>query len=376
MQKKVNIIHLIPSLGIGGAEKILLDFCRKINREKYHLTVAYWGGREDLLGSIEDAGVKVVKLKIKNVKSVNSVFRISRLLRDVSAELIHTHFMDADLMGFLASRISRIPVVMNIHSYPFPVGFRHCLRYRLMSLGAGRILCVSNTVKNHLVSQVGINPDRISVTYNGIDFEKLSILKSEDKKKELKRSLGVKENCRVIGNVSRLTFDKGQKYLILAAPRVLEKYPEAKFLIIGDGELREKLTELTRELNIRDSVIFAGSRDDVPDLLSIMDIFVFPTFNEAMGISVLEAMAAGKPIVATDDAAIPEIIQDGKEGLLVHPGDRDALARAILRLLDDPGSIREMGAFAKERVKIFSDEAMVRRIEKVYDELLKKKNRF
>lgn len=370
MQKKINIVHLIPALGVGGAEKVVLNFCKKINKEKYNLIIAYWGNREELLEPIKNTGVGVIKLRLRKVISINTILRVSKLLKKVSAHLLHTYFIDADIIGFLASKISKVPMIINIHSYPFPVKKNHCFRYRLMSLGVNRILCVSNTVKNHLVSYVGINPEKISVVYNGIDLKELSGEKTEGEKKQIRKTLGIKEGCQIIGNISRLISDKGHKYLLLSIPHVLKIYPNTIFLIIGDGELKTELINLSKTLNIMDRVIFAGTRNDIPDLLSIMDIFVFPTFHEAMGISVLEAMAMGKPIIATDDAAVPEIIQNGKEGFLVHPGDPNALSEAILRLLDDQKSTQEMGRLAKERVKIFSDEAMARQIEKIYTEIL------
>jgi len=367
----MNIVHLIPGLGMGGAEKVVLTLCREMDRSRYSPFVVYWNDDEALLAPLKDSGAGVIKIKPGKVISIDTVLMISGVLRGVKADLVHTHFMDADLLGFLSSRFLKIPQVIDIHSYPFPLGWKHAFRYRVLSCFADRILCVSNAVKDHLVRKTGISSGKIAVVYNGIDPDGGYGVISEDGKTAVKNALGIDKNETVIGNVSRLIPDKGQKYLLLAAPEIIKKYPKVKFLIIGDGVLRNELESLARELGINSKVVFAGTRRDVPALLGIMDIFVFPTFNEALGISVLEAMAAGKPVIATDDAAIPEIIRHDREGILVHPGDAAAIAMAVERLLGDRDAADQMGRRAKERVKDFFDDAMVKNIENVYDGILK-----
>lgn len=370
MRKKINIIYLIPALGIGGAEKVLLDFCRLCPKKSYSLRVVYWGEDEALLKPLEAVGVSITKLKLKKVISADTVFQIARLLKKFSADLLHTHLMDADLLGFLAASISRTPLVISIHSYPFPQKRTHCLRYRLMSMRAKRVLCVSETVKEHLIAHAHVAAEKIAVVYNGIDLRKFAGRFSPEEKARRRHDLGIRDGAPIVGNISRLISDKGQEYLLRAAPEILKQRPETVFLIVGDGELKAQLVSLTKELNIERQVIFTGTRHDIPELLSIMDIFVFPTFNEALGISVLEAMAAGKPVIAANDAAVPEIITEGREGLLVAPGQPSALTKSILKLLNAPSPARQMGHAAYKRAQDFSIEEMVKKMEEIYGQII------
>ncbi|MFH1878119.1 MAG: glycosyltransferase, partial [Candidatus Omnitrophota bacterium] len=375
MQKKINILHIIPALGMGGAEKVVFNLCRKIDRQRYSVSVMYWGPGEDFVEAIKATGANVIKIGTERVVSLDTILKTAGIIRELSADLIHTHFMDADLTGFLASKITRTPQIIDIHSYPFPVKASHCVRYRMMSGFTGRILCVSGTVKKYLMSKTGIAPAGISVVHNGIGLEEFSTAACEVKKTELRKEFKIKDGALVIGNISRLIPDKGHRDLILSAPRVFEKYPDCVFLIVGYGELEGELKALTCKLGISDRVIFAGKRVDIKDILDVMDIFVFPTFNEAFGLTVLEAMAAGKPVIGTDDAGIPEIIESGRDGILVHPGDSVSLGKAMISLMEDSLLARRIGEEAREKVKKFSDEAMTRKTEEIYDEVLKKRQK-
>lgn len=366
MQKKIKIIHLIPSLGLGGAEKVVLNLCRGIDREKYALSVVYWGEDETLLGPLKATDVEVIKLKFGKVISFESARKIADVLKRSSADIVHTHFIDADLLGFVAAMLAGIPWVVHIHSYPFPEKTSHRIRYRIMSMRAKAVIGVSGAVKQHLVRNVGISPDKAMVVYNGLDFPENYGHKNDADKRSIKEALGIGQGCRVVGNISRMVRCKGQEYLIQAMPYILRKDPDVKCLIIGDGVLRGELENLAGSIGVADKVIFAGTRRDIEDLLSIMDVFAYPAFDEAMGLAVLEAMAAEKPIAASCYPAIPELVEHGKEGILVNPCDQAAFAGAVLKLLFDPASADRMAKAAKKKVEKFSNAAMINGIEAIY----------
>jgi glycosyltransferase involved in cell wall biosynthesis len=366
MRRKRNIVHIIPSLSTGGAEKIVLSLYRHCDRRRFNTKILYWANEARLLENLDYEPQDVIRLDGNPILSLRALIRTIRLLKSLEVDLIQTHLMDADLVGFLSAVMLRIPALITIHSYPFPLEVRHRWRYQLMSCFTARFLCVSETVKNHLVSPAGIQVGKISVVYNGIDLGRYTVRGDEERKRQLRESLGIGPGCVIVGNVSRLTSDKGQKDLLMAVPDIVKTHPNAKFLIVGDGELRNELHELSRSLMISDRVIFTGTRSDIPDLLEIMDLFIFPTFMEAFGISVLEAMAMGRPIIATNDAAVPEILANGKEGILIHPGDHRALSGAILSLLGDPERLRDMGNCARKKAQSFSLEKMTARMEDIY----------
>ncbi len=369
MQKKINIVHLIPAISFGGgAENVLYHLLRTIDRSRFQMTVLYWGPNDDMAADLRDMGVKVIKLSFKRVISVDSVLEIARAVKAVKGDLLHTHFMDADLLGFLTTRWIRIPLIAQIHSFPFPVCKRHAWRYWWMSLGISRIISVSQTVKKYIVSKTGIGEERFRVVYNGIDLKVFDQRVQKADRAALRQAFKISEDDRVIGNVSRLIPDKGQEFLIRAMPVICQAFPVVKLLIVGDGPLRAGLEHLACSLGVAERIIFAGKRRDVPELLSIMDFFVFPTFHEAFGICVLEAMAAGIPIIATDDAAIPEIITHGENGWLVSPGSSEQIGEALKRLLSNAELSRRLAANARERVKAFSLEQMRVVYEQVYRE--------
>jgi len=367
MSEKINIVHLIPSIGFGGgAENVVYNLCRSIDQSRFHLTLLYWGEHEDLVVPIRAQGTSVVKLSFRNVVSPDSVFQVTAAIRKARAHLLHTHFMDADLLGFMASRLAGVPCIFEVHSFPFPEFPRHAYRYRLMSPVVGRIVCVSRTVKEYIRGRTGISDQKFNVIYNGLDIQSFDGRVLTADRAALRAGLGIESTDRVIGNVSRLIPDKGQEYLIRAFPEVLNAYPKARLLIVGDGSLRRELEMLAHTLGVGDRIIFTGMRADVPELLSMMYVCVFPTFNEAFGICVLEGMAAHKPVIATDDAAIPEIIENGKSGLLVAPGKSGLISGALIKIFSDKVLSERLALNARERVKDFSINKMSQAYEALY----------
>jgi glycosyltransferase involved in cell wall biosynthesis len=364
--KKINILHIIPGLGIGGAEKVVLALHRCTDRNRFNTRIIHWGEQQALLSRGETSDSAIIKEELKKVMSVGTICKLLRSVRENQSDIIQTHLIDADLLGFFVSLLMRKPVIVTIHSYPFPTETRHGLRYRIISLFNSRFICVSNTVKDHFSRATGIASGRIDVVHNGIPLAEFSKEGNEQERAALRRQFSIPGDHRIVGTVARLIEDKGHRYLLSAVPSILAAHPKTTVLLVGDGELRAELVALCHELAIERRVIFAGTRTDIPDLLDIMDIFVYPTFREALGISVIEAMAMGKVIVATDDAAIPELITGGQEGLLVHPGDPQGIAAAVIDLLNNPERRKALGKAAKRKAAHFSTEQMARKMEEIY----------
>lgn len=367
--KKITVLHLIPGLGIGGAEKVVLALCQNADASLFRPLILHWGEQE-ALGNDVALHAAIIRETLPRVVSLSSLFKIYNHVKSQGVDIIQSHLIDADLLGFMAAVIAHIPFVITIHSYPFPVEKRHGLRYRFFSLFHGKFVCVSQTVKDHFAYATGIQKEKIDVIHNGIPIEVFSKHLSSTQKEALRYSLAIPDNHRIVGTVARLIEDKGHRYLIEAVPTVLQAHQETTFLFVGDGELKNQLIDLCKKLQIEKNVIFTGSRNDVPALLDIMDIFVYPTFREALGISVIEAMAMGKAIVATNDAAIPELITHEKEGLLISPGSSDEIARHIIDLLDHPEKRNVLGSAARVRSLNFTSEKMTRSMEGIYRKLL------
>ena len=362
----MNIAHLIPDLGLGGAEKYVLNLFQRSDKEQFHQKIIYWSGRQELVEDIAFDKEDIIKLNIGRIPSVETIFRLAQFLKRSKIDILHTHLIDADLMGFFASLILWIPQLITIHSYPFPTERRHCFRYKVMSLFKTDLLFVSNRVKAFVLSRTGISPNKTHVVHTGIDLQRYCIKQSQQNKEGLRNSLSIDSRSKIVGNVSRLIDGKGHRHLLMAAVEILRDFPNTMFLIVGDGELRDELIGLSNSLGISEHVRFTGSRMDIPELLDIMDIFLFPAYDEAFGISALEAMAMGKPIIATNDAAVPELITNREEGILIEPKDPKLISVSVQDLLVNPEECVRMGIAARNRSRLFSIERMVADIEEIY----------
>lgn len=366
MAKLINIMHLVPGIGVGGsAGSVLYDLCRYADRTRFRILVLYWndGGLAELM---REAGAEVIKLNFKKVISVSSVRTIASLIKRYKPDVLHTHFIDGDFLGFMAARLTRIKIVSHIHSYPFPLERKYALRYRLMAKGVARYVCVSDFVKKYFLSYTGISSAKACVVRNGIDRSRFEDKLPRADKDALKASLGLLPGDIVVGNVSRILFEKGHDVFLKAALMVLIRRPETRFLIVGDGEALPSVKALAVRLGIAEHIVFTGMRWDIPQLLCCMDVFVFPAVNEAFGLCLVEAMASGRPIVAVGSAAVPELMRDGIDGLFSPPSDEAALSRAILHLLEDKALAGMLAANASRRAGSFTSSLMTHDMENVY----------
>lgn len=295
-----------------------------------------------------------------------AAFRLVNLLRREKIDLVQTHLFDAGLLGVVASRLARIPVVVHTRHHldeHWVVGSRlHVHLDRLMANRADHVVVASEAVRRHMVEREGFDSDGIHVVPYGFDFEDLA--GSEHDARRVRAELGL-EDSFVIGCVARILPAKGHADLVAAlAQLVSESVTHSRLLLVGDGELGW-VREVAREWGVEDRVVFAGFRDDVPACMRAMDVLAHPTLSEGFGQVIIEAIAAGTPVVATGVGGIPELIVDGETGLLVPPHAPCALAQALLRLHDDPrlGERLAGEALARSRHGLSSERMVARHLE-------------
>jgi glycosyltransferase involved in cell wall biosynthesis len=235
-------------------------------------------------------------------------------------------------------------------------------------------MVVSDALEKIMIERHKCDPQKVVKIYNGIEIDEYRINYEEEVmhgKSRLRKELGLKNEVPVIGAIGRLVWQKGFEYFIEAIPNVLKKVPESMFLIVGEGELKEKLKVKSEKLKVKDSLIFTGFRDDIKKILQSIDVLVMPSLLEGLPMILLEAMAMGKPIIATDIEGIKDVLENVRTGLLVPPKDPKALADAIVDLLIHRGKAYQMGNKARTVVnEQFSVDAMVEKVEEVYQELL------
>jgi glycosyltransferase involved in cell wall biosynthesis len=354
----VRIYQFITPSQIGGAEVHVMALCRKLAERGHEVTVICPHGRL-LTEELRRRGTNLWTPCTTGKVDLLTLARLAARLRRDRAELIHAHLSTASLIGSLAARIAGVPAVATVHG----LNSRTCFRF------AHRLIAVSNAVRCHLVAQ-GVPESRISVIYNGIDFARYQ---QAPDAAALRDRLGVAAGEPLIGAVGRLGPEKGHAHLIEAAAILIvrESLP-VRLMIVGGGRSRQALEQLARRCGIADRVIFAGFQSDVMPYEAALDVFCLPSLKEGLSLSALEAMALGKPVVASRVGGTPEVVADGETGVLVEPANPEALAQALAALLGDPQRARVMGRAGRERVaRLFDLERMVDEIEALYRALIR-----
>ncbi len=370
--KRSNLLFMSMSGEmLGGGQKSLLLLLERLDRKKYKpfLICPTYGNftkKVELLG-IETSLLKTGSLKNINIFSFMATIRkLFKFIKQNEIDLIHTDAPRQTFYAGIAARWAKIPLVRHVR-----VSEPEIKRYdRTLTFLAHKVIAVSKAVEKRL-EKAAPKSKKIIVIYNGIN---LADYGQQHPKEKLKKELGIDQDNILIGTASQLIPSKGHGILVEAAAQVIEIVPEAKFLIVGNGNeiYRQELLNLSKELGIENNVVFAGFREDIPPLINLMDIVVLPsTHPEGLSRLLLEAMASSKPMIASAVGGNLESVEDGTTGLIVNPGDVDSLSRAILKLVQDEKLRNQMGAAGRRRSeKLFNIDQNVARIERVYEELL------
>ncbi|MBI4003951.1 MAG: glycosyltransferase [Candidatus Omnitrophica bacterium] len=369
--KRVKLFFLITGIDMGGAETLLLGLTTRLDRTRFEPIVGTLvGGR--MIPEFEAAGVRVHNFAMRHKLDLGAVWRLRRVLRQERPEILHTHLIHADVLGRLVGRWCRVPVVVStVHMVE---AIRYKWFWKTMDRWTSRLndalTAVSEEVKRGVVAVEGLDPARIRVIPNGVEFPGAP---DPAVRQRHRRQLRLTEDAWLVGIVAQLYAGprKGHHVLFEAVRRLLPRWPTLHGVVIGDGPSRQSLEAQARALGIAERVRFVGLQRDIPAWLSALDLFVLPSLEEGAPIAVIEAMAAGCPIVATAVGGVPELITDHETGLLVPPGDVDALAEAIATLCADRVLAARLGQAAKERFHERYDlRQVVRRTEALYERLL------
>lgn len=279
-----------------------------------------------------------------------AVVRLARWLRRRRVDIVQTHLVGGAMIGIPAARLARVPLVVLTRHHTTEaamVGTRlHTWLDRRYTSWCDRVVAHSQAVKTHMVEQEGADPGKIDVVDQGFDFQSLNATDAD--RVRVRAEFGLTD-AFVVGCVARFYRTKGHRYLLAAAKQLAREIPNLKLLLLGGGD-RAPIEAMIRENDLGDRVVFAGYRRDVPACLRAMDAVVHPSLTEAFCQTIVEALAAGAALVATDVAAASEVVTDGVHGLLVPPADADAIVAAVRRLHDDPELGRRMAAAGRLRV--------------------------
>jgi glycosyltransferase involved in cell wall biosynthesis len=370
----INILHVISRLPVGGVENQLLMILRKYDRRKLCPFVCSLSDKGEIGKEIENSGIEVIPLnKLKHRFDWSIVKDIYNLIKTRNVKIVRTHQYHANLYGRLAAWLARVPcIVASVHNvYTIDRKIHRRIINKFLSKFTDKVVAVSETVKRDILKYDGLTEDKVMVIYNGIDIDRFSNINGN----LVRSKLRIPSEVPVIGTVGRLTFQKGQKYLLEAASKLKDNFPKIVLLIVGDGPLKDELKDYARTLGIYNHVIFTGSQRDIPALLSAMDIFVLPSLWEGLPNALIEAMAAGKAIIATDIPPIREIINSEKIGILVPVKDSKAIGSSIELLLNNKTLTDNFGKSAKDRAfSYFNIETTVDRYINLFEGILRSKN--
>jgi glycosyltransferase involved in cell wall biosynthesis len=356
---------LTKGLGRGGTERLLAGTVRHLDRTRFAPEVAYllpW--KDAFVGEVEAAGAPVECLDARRPTSVAWLRRLQRLVRDHEIDLVHTHMP--------------VPAALARLVLPRHIAFVHTEhnmwgRYRLPTRLANRATYRRNAavvaVSDGVAASITTTPVPVEVVTHGIDTDALRPADDESRR-AARAELGIDPDAPVVGTVGNFTVKKDQATLLEAAARLTGEHPGLRVVLVGSGPLEDGLRARARSLGIADATVFTGSRDDVFELLPAFDLFALSSRFEGLPIALLEAMACGVPPVVTRVGGIPEVVTDGHDGVLVEPGDAEALATALGKVLADPGRQSELATRAAERARAFDLAHAVRRIEAVYERAL------
>lgn len=367
-----TVLHLISSIGFFGAENVMVQLSKELRSLKYRVYVGMLGNsRNSYIEAVKEAeklGLNIQVFPCNGKFDIKTIIKIRQYIKRNRIGVIHSHGYKSNFYSILASFNMNVLKITTCHNW-LGNNLKMKLYARLDKFLLNkfdRIIAVSDNLMEEILRNVS-SRDKVMVINNGVDLSKFQPSSSDAR---LKKTFGMKEGETVVSAIGRLTEEKGQIYLIRAFAEIVPEFPKAKLLIVGDGPLRNFLESEAGNLGIKDKVIFAGIRNDIPEILNITDVFVLPSLEEAMPMALLEAMAAKKPITATRVGAVSNIIEDKVSGLLIGPKDPIALSRSIAYLLKNKAMASFFGENSYDNVRNnFSAGRMAQEYIKAYKSL-------
>lgn len=369
----LRVLHTVSGLHVGGVGRLLLRNATALESAGIRNYIAYLVPNRGLEGEYRTAGLNPICLEHRRTTDgPRTLYRLVGLIRDHGIDVVHTNHGLDRFYGGLAARIAGVPAITTAHDV---VEHHHIsasgrLRLLVERQLLSQYIAVSAAVGRVCESSRGILRDRVRVIYSGIEARDFA-RPAADTISRLKDELGLQDADPILINVGRLSAAKNQHHLIPMMARVLKRRPRATLLIVGDGTERSRLEAAIAEAGLGASIRLLGMRSDIPALLALSAVFLFPSESEGLGLSVIEAMSAGKPVVAAGVAPMDEVVEAGKSGLLVDTNDATAFADAVERLLESPALAHRMGVRGQQIVaERFTIESASRSMRSLYRDVV------
>jgi glycosyltransferase involved in cell wall biosynthesis len=370
----IHIVQVIDSLKIGGAEMLLRELTQGLLDRNFRVTVCY-NTAGPLVDSFNAMDIELFHFPSKARINPFLITQLSGVMKRGKPQLVHTHLFKSDFHGRLAARLSGVPVVIStlhnndVWARRFPLGQIYGATARFTDA----LIAVSQEVRQYHLQYTGIPAEKIVTIENGVDLSRFSTIDTMPGE-NFRKEFNIDSKAPLFGIIGRLVPQKDHFLFLRTAAEILKKLPLARFLIVGDGELRGAIEEEARRLSLLPALIFTGIRRDIPAILDALDVLVFSSKWEGLPVTLLEGMAASRPVVSTAVDGVRDVLQDGITGILGPAGDYYALAQACLKLANNVELRKSMGLAGRKLVsERYSIVSMIDRTVALYQKYLSEK---
>lgn len=362
---RIRVIHLLHQLGIGGAENGVVNIVNHIDGDRFATAICAFARHDFYPERVNEQKTKIFNLGKTKGNDLKIPIKLKKIFREWKPHIIHTHAWGTLCEGVIAAKLAKIPIVIHGEHGTIQEKKTNIFIQKLFWRMTDQVLSVSENHRNKISETIGFPKHRIMVLPNGVDERRFHQRKIDGTAVNCIDLM--KKNNIVIGTVGRLEPVKNQKLLIRSFAGLAREFSGIKLWIVGGGALREQLECLADSLGASSSVVFFGKRDNIPELLRKMDVFVLPSISEGMSNTILEAMSCGLPVIASRVGGNSELIQDGVTGFLIPSKDQLAMRQKLIYLIQNKSKRKFMGASARKRIENeFSLTTMVNRYEQLY----------
>lgn len=370
---KLNIVHICDHLGwegsrMHGVKRLFAWMIPRFDAARFNVSLVSLRRKDLSNDTLDELGVDVTYMG-RHKFDPRTYPALLRLLRARAADIVHMHGYGATTFGRLCAWRLGIPSILHEHANHTDTPWFQKVADRILAPHTDLAIAVSASTAEFTTRARLMPAERTKVVYLGAPLDEFARVRTEDEIADARRALGVPQDAVAIGTVTRLMPSKGNRFLVAAAPIVLAKHPHARFYIVGEGELRSELDAQARALGLGDRLVFAGFQRDVAQVLSALDIIVFPSLWEGTPLTAFETLAMGKPIVSTDADGLLDVLTDGRDALVVPKQDAGRLAAAICTLIEQPARAKGLEVEARRTGTKYDINAFVRKMERLYEVL-------
>jgi len=366
--KRINILRIITWLPIGGIERRIVALLPHLDKTRFNVSLCCIKRRGVLADELENLGVPVYLSPMRSRLNPIDLWKLAKLIKNLKIDIIHTQMYRSNVTGTIAGKLAGVPIIIsNVHIVNEWESVRQLLMDKFLMRFRSKIVAVSEKVRECVIEKIKISLDKCTVIYNGIDLRRFQSVPILDE--SYYQSLGLNKNDKIVIMAARLVKIKNHSCLFRAVKTVLESFTDIKFLLAGDGALKDELKAEVDKLGIKNNVIFAGVMDDMEKLYAVSHISVLPSDREGFSNVIVESMASGLPVIATDVGGNSEAIVDGQTGYIIQCDDDKSLAEKIVCLFKDESLRMKMSEESRKRAEMFSLEKMKEKTETLYQSL-------